>query len=515
MMFRKMTLIITTSAYVVTQVVFAHGVEMAARRQPTAVVAAVEPLDYMPVKIVDRFIPASASHVAPVLIIQDIHEHSQAQRSVAGTLQEMMRNNSLSWVGVEGAFDVLMFDDFHNLPDQTRVRQVSSELLNTGSMAAPSYVGITQPSPIVYQGIDDKFHYAENLKAYVEGRKLQPQLTPRINQQQARLDNLKARIFSSEMLAFDGWRRQYQTGTLDVAAYASALERDFGFDRGEFSTVAKLVDVTWRQQKTNFQNVSRDRDRLFALLQSRINKEQMAQAQTMIHQYRRQAISVDTFNSWLREFCANAGLHLGDFKSFHYFLKTNALADAIAMDKLLTKIDSLEQDLERRLSTTDEQKRLWDENRRLHLINKLVNFELMPHEWENYKSIVNGRLSIDQGSEINNNTLIHRLLTVDHRPNLSPFERFYEQADIRSEKMVENLNKFQITNDKAQNPNEIQKSIDAINKFDVLDFGLWNLSFPPKLKVLVVGGFHAPLMTRLLREKKYSLSIGCSSIGGG
>jgi hypothetical protein len=152
--------------------------------------------------------------------------------------------------------------------------------------------------------------------------------------------------------------------------------------------------------------------------------------------------------SWLKEVCDQKGVALQKTPHFEKYIRYVLLADQIKSPLLFSELKDFEKHLTATLVKTPEEKKLVIENRALQLESKLIEFSLTSEEWAEYK------------------TSVHGPSTIDHRPSFSSFEKFYEEADIRSHKMVGNLLKTA-------------------------------LGTP----VLVVGGFHSSLMTKLLREQ--------------
>ncbi len=73
------------------------------------------------------------------------------------------------------------------------------------------------------------------------------------------------------------------------------------------------------------------------------------------------------------------------------------LADAIQADALFESVDRFENNLasSRANSPEIQEVRLLDESEYVALVSKLLEFSLTPKEWEKYKALVNGPLSID------------------------------------------------------------------------------------------------------------------------
>ncbi|MFN0117728.1 MAG: SNF2-related protein [Elusimicrobiota bacterium] len=230
--------------------------------------------------------------------------------------------------------------------------------------------------------------------------------------------------------------------------------------------------------------------------------------------YRMGNLSFGSYYQGLKNLCNEKGISLDKTPSFNNYIRYVLLSDGIKAEPLLKSVRSLEEEIVERLAKTNEEKELINLSRQLTLTEKLVDFSLTPNEWEEYKKHSNPLIptvplsSLSGGEGQGEEGLLSSSSHLTPHPNplpkrergleLAPFEQFYREADIRSEKMVFNLlSKIEILNDKSQNSNNIQKS--NAKKINSLEFDIWNLKIP-KPKVLVVGGFHTPHVTKLLRE---------------
>ncbi|MFN0118416.1 MAG: hypothetical protein ACKVQC_09030 [Elusimicrobiota bacterium] len=60
----------------------------------------------------------------PTLTIQDVHLNAEAQFNIASVLQELIQQNQISLIGVEGAFTELNFTPFSKFKDKRKVKEM-------------------------------------------------------------------------------------------------------------------------------------------------------------------------------------------------------------------------------------------------------------------------------------------------------------------------------------------------------------------------------------------------------
>jgi membrane protease YdiL (CAAX protease family) len=469
----------------------------------------------------------SVSSTPPVVLVQDIHLNPEAQFNIATVLQSLIDHEAIGAIGIEGAFDAVDVQEFRRFEPKHIVKQAMDVFVENKLLSAPSYVGITSiKEPPLLLGLDDRANYDANVNAYLESRRLAEKVKENLAKAERDLQTEKDAVFSSELKKFDAMMKNYREGSMGLGEYVEHVHEhgawipphavQWGGKEGsppslptvrrgeerESSLVLALFLEAFRLEKTlNFQRVEQERKQVLEKLSPRLSEQETKALLSQSVAYRLGQMSFADYYQQLKTLCEAKGVSLSHTPAFDEYIRYVLLADGINIDMLFKEVGELEKQVLADLITTDEQRQVADASQYLMLANKLVKFELTSKEWGNYKSIVHSRLSIDQGSQINNNSLIQKLLTIDHRLNLLSFERFYEHADTRSEKMVENLKKFQITNDKAQN--NIPPYREAMGRLG---------GAPPNLPtgrrgeeshaaVLVVGGFHTPHITDLLKKQ--------------
>ncbi len=390
---------------------------------------------------------------APVLLIQDVHLNVEAQTNIARLLQSMIDERKIGLVAIEGAFESLPLKALRDFPDKSIIANVAKSFLEHSKLGAPSYVGITSPTePPAIIGVDDRVHYDANVKAYLDSQIEKPRVTRLLQDAAARLSGEKRTIFSNELRAFDELYERYHSGAISMGAYAEHVARmdsSFDFDLERFLHAYSM------EQSLDLVAVEKDRRLVLEKLTTTLSHAELQQLVDESIAHRLGTLGFGMYYERLNHLCETNGVRLSRYPAFDNYIRYVLLSDGIRADKLFEAIEKKEQSIFTRLARTDAEKRLTRESERLLLARKLIEFELTPQEWERYKTSVHGPWSMV------------------HSPNLSSFERFYEEADIRSAHMLKVL-----ASQKQSGP-----------------------------VALIVGGFHAPQIAAALKAQQRSFII--------
>ncbi len=425
------------------------------------------------------------SNVAPpVLLVQDVHLNPEAQGNIASVLQELINQKQAGLVAVEGAFSRFDFEPFRQITTADLRDLVARDFLKQNLIGAPSYVGIASPAetpPMI--GVDDKEHYQANVQAYLQSRALKKKVTKEISDLERRLSEEKRKLFSPEMNRFDALRQAHDKGEMGLGAYLQQITDSDSF------VIDQFLEAYEMERSLDFARVERERRAVIDKLAPLMSEKEMADLVGASLAYRMGRLSFGAYYENLKELCERKGVRLSETPAFNSYIQYVLLSDGIKAEALFSAIDKLEQRLVSQLAKTPEEKSLAAESEYLSLVQKLVEFSLTPQEWGKYKEFSSSRTSPPQAGAIRD--------PENHVDDLDPgppqdgsagadfrrdddfvsFERFYEQADLRSRKMVENL---------------------FLARPSTVD---------DRPSVVVAGGFHTPHIAQLLRERKISYVV--------
>ena len=392
-------------------------------------------------RIVDVY-QGKESKIPPLLIIQDVHMNTEAQTNIASLLIQLLLKDQIGLIGVEGAFGAYNFKDFWEYPNRERIKRVSKAFFDKKKIAAPSFVGLTHPSErVVFWGVDDPDHYRKNVDAYLKSRPYQKDLKELLKKRKRSLLERKKRLFSPVLFEFDQTRQKYHEKEIPFGVYVQTLaQRTPDLDL----IVEQFIEALELESTLNFKQVELERNQTMAFLSTKLKQQEMSTLLTLSVAFKAGRLSNSDYYNHIKNVCEKKGFSLRLKPELDRYVHYILLSEQIKADILFKHVHQLEERVYHSLAKTNVEKNLIAESQYLRLVEKLLDFELTPVEWEKYKASRKSKII-----------------------NLKFFEDFYEQADIRSSKMLENI-----------------------------------LAQPAsKSKVLITGGFHAPMLTQELKKR--------------
>lgn len=403
-----------------------------------------------------QLVPARAGvrRQGAVILFQDVHLNLEAQEKIAQALialDHLTRSGSRLSIGVEGAFGRFNFDRFAGLPDAAITRRVARYFLAAGRIAAPSFVGITGDAPS-FQGVDDSALYAKNLDAVHDAEGRRASASEVIATAVRVLVEQKKAGLNAALRRFDDLRSAHRAGTLSLDAYVERLAVMAG---GSTSTdLNNFIEASRLERSVDYGQVERDRGRVVEALVHRSTPDELRGLVDESLRYRAGEISYADFYRALSSLAERRGLSLAQTPAFAAYLRYVSLADAIRAENLFKAISDLESRIVDRLARTENERDLIRKDEAAFLATRLVAFSLTTDEWRRYRDL-------SAWSPLS-------------RQRAAPFEAFYESADRRSDRIVENT-----------------------------------LAMPARhgLRALLVGGFHAPAIAERLAARGIDVAI--------
>ncbi len=380
----------------------------------------------------------------PVVLVQDVHMNNEAQTNIAAVLQALINKHQVNAIGVEGAFADFDVNVFREIKDQKAVRAAAQEFFDKNKLAAPSYVGLFAEQAPRFIGIDDQTHYDANVQAYLDSRLLKEKALADLNKAERAYTSESVKVFSPGLKRFSGARSAYAKGSLGLGAYARALAK-LSEPHG---TLAQFLNAYEMEQSLDFGRVEAERKTVLEQLARTITESEATQLVEMSIAYRTGRLGFGAYYANLKNLLDRHGVTLSNTPAFATYVRYVVQADGINADELFTSIEKTEAAIASKLARTPNEKELLAHGEHLLLTGKLLEFSLTPKEWEKYKNPTPGPSPTGRGTGWG---------------GLAPFETFYHEADTRSRKMIEKV-------------------------------------LPGS--ALVVGGFHTPHLTQLLRDRK-------------
>lgn len=367
---------------------------------------------------------------APVVVhLQDIHQNHEAQNNISALTRRLIRRGAINLIAVEGAFDPIDLSVFRAFPYPPAIQRSADYLLKNHRLSGPIHAALTESAAVPVIGIDDRVHYDLNVAAYRRASGRQEALLAWIDDEIARNESIKTSVFNAALRRFDAVARAYHAEEKETGEFVDALLAHVP----EPPPGVQIYREALRLEKNlAAPNVDAERRRLMEALSERLAPAEAERLLLESAALKAGRVSQNQFYGSLRDVCAAKGLRLEAFPALNDYVRYISLADGIDGASLLEQLTGLENRVYDALIRTDEEKRLVDQGRRFQRIKKLIGFALTPEEWEEYKKDVPGTGFPGSAEEQETKS---RLATAD----LSSFERFYEEAELRDARMADRL----------------------------------------------------------------------------
>ncbi|MBP9699367.1 MAG: hypothetical protein KBD85_05050, partial [Elusimicrobia bacterium] len=390
----------------------------------------------------------------PVVIhIQDVHMNAEAQRNIRETLAGLLNSGQVGLVALEGATEDIVLQPFVDFPNRKAVELTANYLLKENKISGPIHAAMTAQMDLPrILGIDDPVHYAANVQAYKDSAPKLEETRLTVLKQQKELDERKKAVFSPALMTLDQTVTDYRNDKVSLGDYVLALQEAVHplKNSSDFKVVSLFLNALKIERTLDFKQVEVERARLIDRLTSSLNNQEIKSLMAQSVAYRTGELRYGDFYAQLKETCQKKGIHLADFPAMNEYIRYILLVDGIDADQLLNEIASLEKSAYGQLAKSLEEKALVAQSRHLWLTARLVDFSLIPQEWQEYKAAG----------------------TKD--TYLAPFESFYQEAEARDTAMAQNL--LSALNGRHSKTGSVTAPI----------------------AVLVTGGFHADGIARQL-----------------
>ena len=458
----------------------------------------------------------TSSTQKPWLILQDVHLHEEAQHHLASLLIHWIDQDQVDVIGVEGAFTKFDFLPFRQYSDQNRMKEGAHQFLKRKLMAAPSFAGLlSKKNPPLIMGVDEDHHHSLHEQAVRDALTSKPEILKKMTHWKQYLQIEKNKHFTPTLLQFDSIRNQFHQGNIPLSQFLKDLT---SWQEKIPPTLQKFQQAFQIETNLNFPKVQKNQQQLIHQLSPLLSETDLASLVQQSLALRQGRLNMADYYTHFLSLLSHYGLDLKNFPHLNRYIQYVLLSHQIDETQIFKELHQLEQTVAQKLARTPEQKQLTKESERFLLTRKLVQFELIPEEWERYKKIHQGKPSIKNREKPNAYSsppregrgqgwgqapeelafLKEKSLRVVLNPSpsphgegnccswgpspsqdeekflmlLRPFEQFYHQADIRSEKMFQNL-----------------KALEG------------------ERKVLVTGGFHTQELTRKLKQENIPYKV--------
>jgi GMP synthase-like glutamine amidotransferase len=394
-----------------------------------------------------------------VVLLQDAHDVAEAQKNISAVLSHLQQaaGGSLR-VGLEGAaggFDVARFRALSNREEN---EWTAGYLLDAGHITGAEHFGLTALRAPALFGAEDADLYRANVRAYRAALAARPAAEAALEEARRRAEARAAETFDERLLVYQDAADRHHRGDADLSALLSTLNGlTPGLAGGQVKLFLAALDL---EKSLDFAKVEAERRGLIESLAERLDQAALAALLDKSLAFRLGRLDAAAYYAALRE---TAGAEMARFPEFETYVRY-AVTAAKLDGALYEEVESFRRAAGGALARTPEQRRLLDVFEDVRLAEKLLRHELGDREWAAHRA---------------RRADMSALLP---RETLAPFEKFYEIAEARNEKLVDNLLKHS-----------------ALSTQSVNDSSL--ITHDSSLAVLISGGFHTPGLREALAAR--------------
>ena len=419
------------------------------------------------------FAPNAADR--PLIVhIQDVHEQREAQMNISGLINELVGTGAVSLVGLEGATGAFDLTPYRTFPNKAVIGDVADFMVQEHMIGGGEHAGWTAEKDPTLWGVEEVGIYLKNLNSFKEALPVQQRVQDRIKSWEYRLAQVKPKVFSPELKAFDDSQARYKSGTLALPEYVDLLEKTVKLDATKFPATVAFRHCLSLEKALNFSDVEKERTRLIESLTKALSEKEIAALVQRTLLYKSGRLSYGGYYDSLQTICEAKGVSLSRFPAMAAYIKYVLASEQIKPEALLSELDTLQENAATALVRTPDERAIYDLAQDLHSLTNLAAFKMAPHDWATYQQ-ARSRI-MDMAARMDRLAPGADNYAGDLPKDLIPFEGFCQAALARDRTLTDNL----LAKMKASGQ---------------------------KNAILLTGGFHTEGMTDLLRKEKVSYVV--------
>ncbi len=475
--------------------VISFGASEVAHAAPGAVNLFSEPLASNPslLKVSPGFAKVHdvyTGHTGKLLIhIQDAHANLSAQDNLAKALDELIARYKIKTVFVEGGTkdDSLTF--LRPLASAENRQRVAKKYLMKNELSGAEYLNLASDRDFSLWGVEHKALYDKNLATYAKVAKNREAVLAYIAEISARVESLKRRLFSADMLTFDEAVKKFESKEMPYTEFESMLTsraRTAGVPMELFENFNALGGIKQLEDKIDFEKASAEQEELFGKVMAKAGAEAegLAAVKTEIAKMKSGGSTPLSFYETLMSLAKQSGIPTGEYRELSRYIAYLKAYSKIDLFALINEIRAVQEAVYKASLTDPETYYLHGFSEYLNGLNKLFSLQASTEDYEAYKarqtdmryeivpalSFINKKLSdLDSISDV-----------IKYEPlietNRADVEDFYETTKDRDQIFIEKA---------------VQRMTD--DKSDIA--------------VLITGGYHTPHLKELMERRGFSYAV--------
>ncbi len=422
-----------------------------------------------------------------VIHIQDAHCNYMAQHKITDILEYIHNKYGTSVINLEGGAKDYDLSIFTSIQDRIIRQKVADNFVREGLINGAEYYAINNPEKVTLWGIEDTALYLENLSVYRDSLKHKEEVDGHLKALDHILNNLKARIYSEELLGLDTKYSHYKANRIEFKEYVSYLiqkARQKLIEIQSFANIYLLSQTLEQESKVDFRRANIERDEIISRLQKTLSKNEINELVVKTFDFKTEKIPQEEFYSYLVRKARSIGLELKDFPALNTYIVYISTYGAIDKSKIMEEMTALEDTIKESLYTDNVQRELDTFSKNLVLTKNIFSISITKEDYKYY-------LAHEDAFDMRNftsfiakyaprynitATLDKNITNLDiYRQNLA---KFYECSLKRDDVFLKNM-RF--------TPNAVRST-----------------QYEPRVAIMMTGGFHTDNLCELFKKNNIS-----------
>ncbi|MBD3379217.1 MAG: hypothetical protein GF408_02025, partial [Candidatus Omnitrophica bacterium] len=340
----------------------------------------------------DKWSPEELSGPRPemdstVIHIQDAHCNYQAQNTITEILEHLKDEYGIDQVNLEGGrgdYDLTVFTE---IGDKQLRAEVADYFLKEGMISGAEMYAAREPGSVKLWGVEDAGLYLKNLSVYRDSLGVKEHTRRCLASLKHHLNDLKARIFSEELLEVDMKYGQYKSGNIGLREYIAYLaERsgELGISLKDHNNLSLLLNALRAEKEIDFKKADRERGMLVDSLRKLLSPAEMRGLLLKTVEFREKAVSPHEFYEYLFSRARMLNMDLSRYPDLLKYREYIAIYSGIDRLAVLREAEDLEAGIRSRLYRDGREKELDRLSRDHYLLENIFGLRLTRNDYEHY-----------------------------------------------------------------------------------------------------------------------------------
>jgi len=426
-----------------------------------------------------------------IIQIQDAHCNYEAQKNMVRILEQLIRENNLRLILVEGGGGDVSLSFLRNYGDKKKREEVADDYLRRGEISGEEYLDISSDFDIELFGIEDEALYDDNLNNFLQFDSMRQQAIGELESLNFIVAGLKPYLYNSELLDLEARTSGYAKKEISLVDYCGYLEETAAkenLDLADKTNFTSFLESAKLEKQIDLKLSESQRNEFIKALAKMLDEQGVKELISKTQDFKDRKISAAVFYAFLRNKSAGKIDMQRDYPQLDSYIRYIASSDNLDAQALLKEVGLIEKLISKNLFVKNDQRQLYEIAESLDIIGKLINLGLTPEEYDFFKQNKKNLVTSSWIGFLTDNCRRYNLAglpaasdTIDN--NLEQFEKFYTLGVGREKAFIKNIR------------DKMEESKDT-------------------LAVLITGGFHTPGISRLLNEAGYSYAVVTPAVTG-